>query len=198
MAVTFTLTEEEKNILGTIACSTITSVVAGEQTISLPPPSLAEGSQGHVHEALGCFVTLTKGGHLRGCIGNMVGQEALYLTVARMAHAAAMQDHRFPPVTQEEWQATGNKRIDIEISVLGPLSPCPGKEHIEVGTHGLLLQLHGKSGVFLPKVPVEQGWDLDTYLTQLCRKAALPDGSWQHPQAQLFWYEALVFAVQRS
>jgi AMMECR1 domain-containing protein len=60
----------------------------------------------------------------------------------------------------------------------------------------LLLRLGGKSGVFLPKVPVEQDWDRLAYLENLCRKAGLPGGSWKDPGAQLFWYEALVFTAK--
>ncbi len=192
MSVAFTLTEEEKSLLGVLACTAIEQVLLGKNTIDVPP-----APRGMLHEPLGCFVTLTKDGDLRGCIGTMVAQDPLHITLVRMACAAALQDHRFPPLTQEEWECAGISRVEMEISVLGPLSPCAGKEHIILGTHGLLLSLHGKSGVFLPKVPVEQGWDVDTYLTQLCHKASLPRGSWQHKDAQLLSYEALVFSVPR-
>ncbi len=192
MAVTFTLTEEEKSLLGVIACSAIDQILQGKTSVDLPFIP-----QGVLHETLGCFVTLNKNGRLRGCIGTMVAQEPLHITAVRMACAAALHDNRFPPLTREEWESAGAGRVEVELSVLGPMSLCPGKEHIQIGTHGLLLTLHGKSGVFLPKVPVEQGWDLDTYLTQLCHKASLPVNSWQHKDAQLFYYEALVFSVPR-
>ena len=77
--------------------------------------------------------------------------------------------------------------------MLDELTPCPDPEAIEVGRHGLALQYLGHSGVFLPQVPVEQGWDRPTYLEHLCAKAGLPGGSWRAPGARLFWYEALVF-----
>ena len=88
--------------------------------------------------------------------------------------------------------------MELEISVLGPLTPCPDPQQVEVGRHGLLLTLQGRSGVFLPKVPVEQGWDLYAYLETLCRKASLPSESWKHPQAQLYWFESLVFLVDKA
>ena len=50
----------------------------------------------------GAFVTITKHGDLRGCIGNIIGQEPLYETVRDMAVAAASQDPRFTPLTVAE------------------------------------------------------------------------------------------------
>ncbi len=191
MGVTFTLTQQEKNALGSIACLSISQKLA--QAPAMNPP-MAKGVLG---QDLGCFVTLNKGGHLRGCIGSLVGREPLYKNVARMAVAAAFEDHRFPAVTTEEWLQKENA-ISMEISVLGPMTLCPSIEEIEIGRHGLLLILGQRSGVFLPKVAVEQGWDLPAYLENLCRKAQLPAGAWQHPEAKLYWYEALVFPVQRN
>ncbi len=191
MSVAFTISTKEKNALGSIACLAISQKLAGvEEGIPLM-------NKGVLAEELGCFVTLTKGGQLRGCIGSLVGREPLYINVARMAKAAAFEDHRFPQVTLEEWIRKDNP-IQVEISVLGPMQPCPNVEDIEIGRHGLLLVLGQRSGVFLPKVPVEQGWDLNAYLENLCRKAQLPAGSWKHPEATLYWYEALVFPVTRT
>lgn len=191
MSVTFSLTSKEQQYLGEVARFGIMSGFAGSDPQDMPAPPT-----GVLHEPLGSFVTLTLGGDLRGCIGSIIGQEPLYKNIARMACAAAFEDPRFPPLTPEEWA-----RADMEISVLGPLTPCPGQEApqaVEVGRHGLLLQLGNRSGVFLPKVPVEQGWDVHAYLENLCRKAGLPGGSWQHPEARLFWYEALVFSVRKE
>lgn len=183
MSVAFSLTEDERTALRDIARAAITARLEGKE------PEFAEPAPGILHEMLGSFVTLTVDGHLRGCIGTMIGHEPLWRNVARMAAAAAFDDGRFPPLDAASWA-----RAKVELSVLGPLSPCPDVEAIEIGRHGLLLNLNGRSGVFLPKVPVEQGWDKNAYLENLCRKAGLPPGSWRNPQAHLFWYEALVFA----
>lgn len=185
MSVTFSLTPQEQHYLGEVARFGVMSGFAGKNAQDLPEPPA-----GVLHDLLGSFVTLTLQGNLRGCIGSIIGQEPLYRNVAHMARAAAFEDPRFPPLTPEEWA-----RASMEVSVLGPLTPCPDPQAVEVGRHGLLLQLGQRSGVFLPKVPVEQGWDLPAYLENLCRKAGLPSGSWQHPEAQLYWYEALVFSV---
>ena len=186
MAVVFSLTEDECRYLGEVARFGIVSAFAGRAAAAAIP----EPPSGLLREALGSFVTLTINGHLRGCIGSMIGQEPLYQNVAHMARAAAFEDPRFPPLTPEEWEHTA-----VEISVLGPLTPCPDVNAVEVGRHGLLLQCDGRSGVFLPKVPVEQGWDRLAYLDNLCHKAGLPVGTWRRPDARIYWYEALVFAA---
>jgi len=187
MDAEFSLTDQEKRALCELARWGILCGFTGKRPDG---PDVPEAPEGRLREKLGSFVTLTRGGRLRGCIGTIIPQEELYRNVARMGFAAAFQDHRFPPLRREELRDT-----DIEVSVLGPITLCPDPERIEVGRHGLLLRLGGKSGVFLPKVPVEQGWDRPAYLEHLCRKAGLPGGSWNDPEARLFWYEALAFAA---
>ncbi len=187
MSVTFCLSTEEKSTLGKLACLAIESTLAGNK-IELPSVE-----KGILHQHLGSFVTININGRLRGCIGTMIGQEPLYVNVVRMAHAAAFQDSRFTPLSSDEWA-----KADLSISVLGPLCPCPDVQQIKIGQHGLMLKLGNNSGVFLPKVPVEQGWDLNAYLINLCHKAGLSPDSWKKPEAKLFWYEALVFDVIKN
>ena len=188
MSTNFNLSEAEKYSLCELARWGILCGFAGKRPELEPLPEQAAGI---LHEPLGVFVTLVRQRQLRGCIGTLSPNEALCKNTARMAYAAAFQDRRFSALSRAEFEDT-----EIEISVLGPLAPCPDAELIEVGKHGLVLRLGGRSGVFLPKVPVEQGWDRLAYLENLCRKAGLPAGSWRDKQAQLFWYEALVFAAK--
>jgi len=190
MSTNFSLADEEKRTLCSLARWGILSGFAGKQPAGADVPAPPEGA---LREKLGSFVTLKRGGRLRGCIGTIIPQEELYRNVARMGFASAFQDRRFPPLRREELDDT-----EIEVSVLGPITPCPDPERIEVGRHGLLLRLGDESGVFLPKVPVEQGWDRLAYLENLCRKADLPGGSWKNPDAQLFWYEALAFTAKNQ
>lgn len=180
------LSPEEQRYLGNVARLAIMRELTGGKPGDIPPPP-EESTL--LWEPLGAFVTLTHNGLLRGCIGNMIGQGPLYLTVSRMACAAAFEDPRFPPLRKEEWS-----EIKLEISVLGQLTTCPDPERIEIGKHGVLLLKGDQSSVFLPQVPVEQHWDRQTYLHQLCLKAGLPPESWKAPDAELFWYEAFVFA----
>lgn len=146
-----------------------------------------------LREPCGAFVTLHKGEQLRGCIGNMRSNEALELTVRRMAQAAAFEDPRFQPLQAEEFPL-----IHGEISVLSPLVLCPDPESVEVGVHGIYLSYRGYSGVLLPQVPVEQGWNRQEYLDYVCRKAGLAAGSYKAPGAQLYTFTAHVFSEPRA
>lgn len=140
-------------------------------------------------QKLGAFVTLKKHGQLRGCIGNIVGQEALPKTIINMAIAAAAHDPRFPAVAANE---LGD--IELEISVLTPPSRCRNAQDIVVGRDGIILRLGRNSGVFLPQVPVEQGWDRAEYLREIGFKAGLNAEAWRDPRAELHTFTAQVFA----
>jgi AMMECR1 domain-containing protein len=74
--------------------------------------------------------------------------------------------------------------LEVELSLLTPLVPARPQEVIP-GEHGVVLKLANRMGVFLPQVAAEHGWDLDTLLEQLCRKAGLPRGAWRDGEARL-------------
>ncbi|MDT8317937.1 MAG: AmmeMemoRadiSam system protein A [bacterium] len=122
----------------------------------------------------GVFVTIHKHGNLRGCIGIFTSDKPLYKTVAKMAAKAAFSDPRFPPLTGDEL-----KEIDFEISVLSPLKEIKDTKEIEIGRHGIYVTKGASSGVLLPQVASEQGWDLETFLSHTCIKAGLPTDEWQ-------------------
>lgn len=190
MGISFTLTDAEKNFLSRLARMSIEAGLVGKAVDAIPSPADAlDRPQGPLRRHLGAFVTISINNALRGCIGSIVGQEPLYVNVWRMAASAAFSDPRFPPLTLAEWRGD----VELDISVLDELTLCPNPEAVEVGRHGLVLQYQNQSGVFLPQVPVEQGWDRLAYLEHLCIKAGLPKDSWQQPGARLFWFEALVF-----
>ncbi len=138
----------------------------------------------------GAFVTLHEGGQLRGCIGRMSADEPLRQVVRSMAQAAAFEDPRFKPISRTELA-----RIHIEISVLSPLEDC-GIEDITPGKHGALLTMGWHSGVFLPQVATEQGWDRDEFLDNLCMKAGLAPGAHRQHGARLQRFTALVFGEE--
>ena len=186
MPVSFSLDDRDKQALGDLARETIRARLQGRQ---VPPPDLQTYSP-MLRRSLGAFVTLNSQGRLRGCIGYIQGVEPLATCVWRMAQAAAFQDPRFRPVRPDEWPS-----LSMEITVLDQLSPCPDPSRIVIGRHGLVLRYRGRTGVFLPQVPVECGWDLKAYLVNLCHKAGVPVGSWQAPGAELFWYEGIMFHV---
>jgi len=141
-------------------------------------------------QPLGAYVTYEKVGHekgekegaLRGCLGRLVPDRPAYLNVQYAAAAAALADSRFPPITPEELE-----ELTIEITLLGPIHQVESPDEIQIGRHGVLMRVGEKDGaLFLPQVAVEQGWDLEATLVNLCRKAGLPDDAWQRPDARFY------------
>jgi len=132
------------------------------------------------------FVTLTRHGRLRGCIGYTQAISPLYRTVQECAVAAATEDTRFAPVEPGEI-----KDIRIEISVLTPLVPIR-PEDVEIGVHGLMVRKGSFRGLLLPQVATEYGWDRRAFLSNTCSKAGLPADEWEKG-AELFSFTAEVF-----
>ncbi len=140
-----------------------------------------------LYKEKGAFVTLKKNGMLRGCIGHIIADMPLCEVVAEMAIQAAVGDPRFPPLTLEELP-----EVEIEISVLSPLKKVEDINEIKVGKHGLLLRKGFYSGLLLPQVPVEYGWDKLTFLRHLAMKAGLPPDEWK--DAEIYSFTAEVFS----
>jgi len=153
------------------------------------PPE--EGVRGKLAAHGAAFVTLTKNGRLRGCIGYTEAVAPLFKVVQECAVAAATEDPRFPPVSPNELPA-----LRFEISVLTPLVPIRPEE-VEVGRHGLMVAQGGMRGLLLPQVPVEWGWDRETFLDQTCVKAGLSPSAWRHG-ATLRAFTAEVFGEQEN
>jgi len=135
----------------------------------------------------GAFVTLTRDGELRGCVGRIASDRPVCEVVGTMALEAVLRDARFRPLERSELA-----RTRIEISVLTPAVAVAGPEAIVVGRDGVVLRKQGRSAVFLPQVATEQGWDRDTFLSQLARKAGLPADAWRSG-AEFFTFQAEVF-----
>ncbi len=138
----------------------------------------------------GAFVTLHEQGELRGCIGNLIGTEPLYLTVRDMAVEAAVGDPRFEPVKADELAG-----IEIEISVLSPMRRVASADEIKLGIHGVLIKKGLRSGVFLPQVATETGWSKEEFLSTLCtQKAGLPPDAWKDKNTEVYVFTAEVFS----
>ncbi len=150
----------------------------------LPPGAEAPAGSG------GVFVTLKIDGKLHGCIGQLTSDKPILQTVANTACSAAFSDPRFPPLNEQKLSA-----VRIEISRLSDLFPIKAND-VEIGKHGLLLSLGHRSGVFLPQVPIEQGWDLPDYLENLCLKAGVPPNTWKNPEAVLEAFTTESFSEQ--
>lgn len=147
-----------------------------------------------LNKEMGAFVTLHKNGQLRGCIGNMIGKGPLYQTVSDMAVQAGTQDMRFSPVRPEELED-----IDIEISVLSPLEKIDNPDKIIIGKHGVLVRKGLRSGVYLPQVAVETGWNREEFMDSLCmHKAGIPRNSWKNKGCDIYIFSAEVFGEKEA
>lgn len=142
-----------------------------------------------LNAVMGVFVTLRKGRQLRGCIGNIIGRKPLYQGVRDMAIAAATEDSRFQPVTEDE---LGD--IHIEISVLSPLKQITSTDEIVLGKHGVLVRDAYRSGVYLPQVATETGWSKDEFMNSLCgHKAGMASDAWESGKCDIYIFSAEVF-----
>jgi MEMO1 family protein len=178
----WTIPSAEQEILLDIAVSSISSAVRGS-SFSLPESLPAE-----LNVPRGAFVTLKIDGQLRGCIGSIRPIAPLSETVAEMARNAAMEDPRFQPVTEREMM-----ELEFEISVLTPMQILDDWRLTEVGNDGLvIIGPGGRSGVLLPQVPIEQGWNRVEYLEGLCRKAGLDENTYLG-EVILYRFQAQVF-----
>ena len=178
--ITFNVDETTGQELLRIARQTVSS-----RLLKGSPPTWNEGDPG-LKQPAGAFVTIRRDGHLRGCIGNFDATMPIAVMVMDMARAAAFQDPRFEPVAAEELDL-----LRFDISILGPRFPIRPEEVI-VGTHGLNITRGRRRGVLLPQVPVEWGWDRETFLDEVCLKAGLPEGTWREPDVLLEAFTAVV------
>jgi len=141
---------------------------------------------------IGAFVTLRENGELRGCVGNTVGSDPLYQTVADMAVEAATGDIRFQKLSPAEIN-----RIIIEISVLSPLRRIKTAHEIKIPGDGVVVRRGFRSGVYLPQVANETGWGKEEFLTSLCvHKAGLSPDAWKDPETELYTFTAEVFGEE--
>ena len=164
---------EQKALLN-IARSTVEAYVRRGERPEFDP------AEERLRDPSGVFVTLTKGGQLRGCIGTFEADRPMYVTVRDMAIQAATHDPRFPAVTEGELAD-----LHVEVSVLSPRRAIEDPGAVEVGTHGLYITKGYNRGVLLPQVASERGWSRETFLEHVCLKAGLPSGAWQDPDALL-------------
>ncbi len=175
------LSAEQRDALLAIARQAIQDRVCGRS------PSPATPADPILRAPGAAFVTLTRGGALRGCIGYVHAIRPLADAVAHCAASAATGDPRFPPVTVAELAD-----LQVEISVLSALATVADPTQIQVGVHGLHISKDGHHGLLLPQVATEYGWDRDTFLRQVSVKAGLPTDAWRRgAEIQVFTVECM-------
>lgn len=175
--------EKQKRELLSYARNVIRKKLTGE--VYLTPEDEAFSEQ------RGIFVTLQKRGNLRGCIGYIRPYKNILDSIHDMALAAAFEDPRFAPLGKHELDD-----ISIEISILSPMKVLVDPDEIEIGRDGLYLQHPYGSGLLLPQVAPDWGWNKEDFLKQICHKAGLPAGSYSEPNAKLFSFTAEIFSEE--
>ena len=179
------LSDDDKTALLKLARTTLDEYLRTRAKPHFEPTSIA------MDQPRATFVTLRhKQTHdLRGCRGEVFARYPLWESVQRVSLLSATDDPRFRPMSHVELADT-----HIEISVLTPMRLAHSPEEVIVGKHGVMIRAGGRGGLFLPQVPLEQGWDHDEYLSTLCwMKAGLPADAWRKPGVQLYLFEAEIF-----
>jgi len=176
----FQLSSDDWLALLEIARRSISSAVLERCIPELSPyPSSLKVSRG-------AFVTLYRGGKLRGCVGQIEDLGPLAEVVAGAAINAALHDPRFSPVAVDEIAS-----LEIELSILSRLEPIV-PEAIIAGRHGLIVSRDRSRGVLLPQVASERGWSAQKFLEETCEKAGLPADAWRDSETRI-----LGFTVQK-
>jgi uncharacterized protein (TIGR00296 family) len=179
-----------KDFILKLAREAIETYVKTGRKISVPKDYPKE-----LNEKRGVFVTIyKKPKELRGCIGLPYPQKPLIEGLIEAAYEAC-EDPRFPPLSKEEL-----KDISIEVSVLTEpelikvKNPKDYFKEIKLGKHGLIL-INGSCGsLFLSQVPIEQKWNIEEYLENLCYKAGLTSDTWMDPLSMIYRFETEVFS----
>ncbi len=181
----FELSGDERKILLQIAREAIASKLENRKAEYSEPSETLK-------KKCGAFVTLHKQERLRGCIGFVVGSKPLFKTVEEAARSSAFNDPRFPPLEAHEL-----KEIHIEVSALSPPRPVHSIDEIKVGVHGIIMKNGFYSGLLLPQVATEYGWDRETFLKHTCYKAGLPGDCWRDGETKIEVFSAVVFAEEK-
>lgn len=162
-------------------------------TSGRPPDLDLAGFPPKLRETKGCFVTLTRGARLRGCVGHLFPKTSLLQAVVDNTQSAALRDHRFPPVTSDEVAS-----LAIEISVLTepkPLefsSPDDLLARLQPGRDGVVLRVRSSTATYLPQV-WEKLPDKTAFLNSLSEKAGCPASAWREPGTTVLIYRVEAF-----
>lgn len=158
--------------------TTLLAIARGTIARSLGEPAPEYEDDPWLTEPGASFVTLTRHGELRGCIGSLMAERPLRQDIESNALAAAFRDPRFPPVAAREYAD-----IAVEVSVLSALEPIAFESEAQLltllrpGVDGVLLEYSTRRSTFLPQV-WEQLPEPREFLANLKRKAGLHTDFW--------------------
>ncbi|MBZ9570309.1 TIGR00296 family protein [Methanobrevibacter sp. TMH8] len=148
----------------------------------------------HLKEDLGVFVTLNKNNELRGCIGYPEPIAPLINATIDVAISAAVNDPRFPSLTEEEL-----KYVDFEVTVLTKPellqvdNPSDYLKEITIGKDGLIVENGFSKGLLLPQVATEYNMDVETFLANTCMKAGLSTECWLKNETKIYTFQGQIF-----
>jgi len=179
--------EKDKRLLFSIARSSIESMLNDGKTLEIDSSNITAP----LKKINGAFVTLKIGGILRGCIGRFTSDEPLYEAVKLSAISSAFEDPRFRELTKQEYE-----KVEIEITVLGPLKKISDINEIIIGKHGIYIKKGNMAGTMLPQVATENGWNVGEFLSYTSEhKAGIGPDGWK--TAEIYIYEGLVLEENR-
>lgn len=187
------LSEDDGNILVKTARVIVTEYLKNDIK-----PKLEKEFKNDFSFKSGVFVTLNSILGLRGCIGYPLPDKLLFSALEDAAISAATKDPRFSPVKYEELNS-----ITFEVTVLTPPKkivvnkPEEYLSEIKVGRNGLIVKHGFYSGLLLPQVPVEYGWNEEEFLEYTCEKAGLPKNYWKNPDTEIQKFEGIVFKEEK-
>ncbi len=184
--------DEEGEIAVRAARATIEAFVRGERMPEIAFPASFD-------RPAGAFTTINTYPEkmLRGCIGYPGPYFPLKESIVRSAQEAT-RDPRFYPLGEEELD-----RVVVEVSILTSprlievKRPKEYFERIKIGRDGLVVQNGVNRGLLLPQVPVDEKWDIETFLNYSCLKAGLRSGCWKDRKTKIFSFTAEVFEEEK-
>jgi len=192
------LSLEEGRLLVHLARQSVEHYFRSGGRVLEPPANVPD----KLREKRGVFVTINSvlddQRELRGCIGFPYPIYSLVEATIKAALSSAFEDPRFPPLREDELD-----HVVFEVSVLTPMKKLEVKDpreypkHIVIGRDGIVIRRGYSAGLLLPQVPVEEGWDAETFLVYGCLKAGLPPTAWLEPGTEVYTFSAQVFEEER-
>ncbi len=183
------ISDEDGEILVKTARLVVTEYLKTGRKVPVP-----EDTKSRFSYNSGVFVTLNREENLRGCIGFPTPDRKLYQSLVDAAISSATGDPRFLPVKHEELG-----EIIFEVTVLTPPTvikvedPAEYPRKIKVGRDGLIVKWEFGSGLLLPQVPMEYGWNEEEFLSHTCEKAGAPQDYWKRKSTMILKFEGIVF-----